>query len=55
MQPAQEPLPSCSHHCRPLALPSFPARLCPSSNTLTAYEEAMREAEADAQDPLEES
>ena len=26
MQPAQEPLPSCSHHCRPLALPSFPAR-----------------------------
>lgn len=39
-------------------LPSSPPSslcLCPSSNTLTAYEEAMWEAEADAQDLLEES
>ena len=38
-----------------LSSPPSSLCLCPSSSTLTAYEEAVREAEADAQDPLEES
>lgn len=39
----------------PLVAPELTVPLCPSCSTLTAYEEAVQEAEANAQDLLEES